>query len=54
MAQKTPDPRLHKIYSFAKSGIRILAGVALCCGMLFTAGALLIIAEIFGIVEEIV
>lgn len=49
-----PDPIKHKYISFAKSGIRIAAGVALCYGMFFYAGALLILAEILGIAEEVV
>jgi hypothetical protein len=52
-----PDPIKHKYISFAKSGVRIAAGVALCLTltpMLWYAGALLILAEILGIVEELV
>ena len=49
-----PDPVKHKYISFAKSGVRITAGLALCFGMFWYAGALLILAEIFGIVEEVV
>jgi hypothetical protein len=51
---KHPDPIKHKYISFAKSGIRIAAGVALCFGMLWYAGSLLILAEILGIIEEMV
>jgi hypothetical protein len=51
---KHPDPIKHKYISFAKSAVRIAAGVALCFGMLWYAGALLILAEILGIVEELV
>jgi hypothetical protein len=51
---KHPDPVKHKYISFAKSGVRIAAGVALCFSMLWYAGALLILAEILGIVEEMV
>lgn len=51
---KHPDPIKHKYISFAKSGIRIAAGVALGFGMLWYAGGLLILAEILGIVEEMV
>ena len=54
---KHPDPIKHKYISFAKSGVRIAAGVALCLTltpMLWYAGALLILAEILGIVEELV
>jgi len=52
-----PDPIKHKYISFAKSAVRILAGAALCLTMtplLWYAGALLILAEILGIVEEMV
>jgi hypothetical protein len=49
-----PDPIKHKYISFAKSGVRIAAGVALCFSMLWYAGGLLILAEILGIVEELV
>lgn len=49
-----PDPVKHKYISFAKSGVRITAGIALGFGMLWYAGALLILAEILGIVEEMV
>jgi hypothetical protein len=51
---KHPDPIKHKYISFAKSGVRIVAGVALCFGMLWSAGSLLILAEVLGIVEELV
>jgi len=49
-----PDPVKHKYISFAKSGIRILAGIALCYSMFWYAGGLLILAEILGIAEEVV
>ena len=51
---RQPDPLKHKYISFAKSGIRIAAGIALAIGMLWHAGGLLILAEILGIVEEVV
>ena len=51
---KHPDPVKHKYISFAKSGVRIAAGAALCFGMLWYAGSLLILAEILGIAEELV
>lgn len=51
---RQPDPLKHKYISFAKSGFRILAGVALCYSMLWYAGALLILAEILGVAEEMV
>ena len=49
-----PDPRKHQIISFAKSGLRILAGIFLCANMLVSAGVLLILAELLGILEELV
>jgi hypothetical protein len=54
---KHPDPIKHKYISLAKSAVRIAAGVALCLTltpMLWYAGALLILAEMLGIVEELV
>ena len=51
---KHPDPRLHLYISLAKSGIRIIAGLALILGDPMIAGALLILAEILGIGEELV
>ena len=51
---KHPDPVKHKYISFAKSGVRIAAGAALCLGSLWYAGGLLILAEVLGIVEEMV
>jgi hypothetical protein len=49
-----PDPLKHKYISFAKSAVRIAAGVALCFSMFWYAGGLLILAEILGIAEEMV
>jgi hypothetical protein len=51
---KHPDPIKHKYISFAKSGLRIGAGIALLRGHLITAGVLFIVAEFLGIVEEMV
>ena len=51
---KHPDPVKHKYISFAKSGVRIAAGVALCYSMFWYAGGLLILAEVLGIAEEVV
>lgn len=44
----------HFFVSLAKSAIRILAGVSLIYGSLVICGALLIVAEILGIIEEVV
>jgi hypothetical protein len=56
-----PNPRKHQFISFAKSAFRIVAGVILAgAGWLETnpyilyAGVLLVIAEMLGIVEELV
>jgi hypothetical protein len=50
-----PDPRLHRNISFAKSAIRIAAGVALVWPQnLILAGVFLILAEVLGVVEELV
>lgn len=54
---KHPDPKKHKYYSFIKSGLRIGAGLALLMipsYWITIAGGLIIFAEIFGIVEEMV
>jgi len=44
----------HTSVSMIKSGFRILAGLALCFGDFMVAGALLIVAELLGIAEELV
>lgn len=49
-----PDPKWHRNISFIKSFFRIVAGGALAGSMFITAGAFLIIAEVLGIVEELV
>lgn len=51
---KHPDPIKHKYISFAKSAVRIAAGVALCYSMFWYAGSLLILAEALGVIEEMV
>lgn len=49
------DPsRNHFYVSIIKSVTRVHAGLALIMGMFITAGVLLIVAEILGIVEELV
>lgn len=52
--EKHPDPKLHLYISLVKSVIRISAGMFLICGAFVPAGALFIIAEGLGIVEELV
>jgi hypothetical protein len=49
-----PDPKWHQRISFIKSAFRVFAGVALISGTVIDAGIYLIIAEVLGIVEELV
>ncbi len=49
-----PDPKLHQRISFVKSIIRIIAGCNLAVGNFFFAGTMLVVAEILGIIEEVV
>ena len=49
-----PDPKNHLRWSLAKSSLRILAGAVLVGQYVVMAGLLLIVAEILGIVEEVV
>jgi hypothetical protein len=51
---KQPDPRLHQLISFVKSGLRIVAGFAIIGSSFVLGGALIIAAEILGIIEELV
>ena len=44
----------HFYVSIVKSAVRIAAGASLIIGSLVVCGALLILAEILGIVEEVV
>ena len=44
----------HFYVSVCKSAVRIAAGASLIMGSLVVCGALLILAEILGIVEELV
>jgi len=44
----------HFYVSLAKSLVRILAGIGLISGHFIFAGAALVVAEILGIVEEMV
>lgn len=44
----------HFYVSIVKSAVRVVAGVLLIQGNLYAAGALLIFAELLGIVEELV
>jgi len=50
-----PDPVKHKYISFAKSAIRIAAGIALVWPQnVILAGVFLIVAEVLGVAEEMV
>ena len=52
--QNKDTSRGHLYVSLTKSLIRIMAGIVLISGMLVSAGVLLIVAELLGIVEELV
>ena len=49
-----PDAKKHKIISLIKSGIRIVACVALAYYEIQLAAILLALAELLGIAEELV
>ncbi len=49
-----PDPKWHLRISLLKSLLRFGAGSYLILGQLWMAGILVILAEILGILEEIV
>ena len=51
---KHPDPQKHKNISFAKSAIRIIAGLFLMSGQVWWAGAGFVVAELLGVYEEMV
>jgi acetyltransferase-like isoleucine patch superfamily enzyme len=51
---KHPDAKKHLYVSLVKSAIRIGAGVWLLQGNFVMAGVCLILAEVFGIFEELV
>jgi hypothetical protein len=44
----------HKNVSFIKSGLRIVAGLSLLASAVVLAGLFLILAEVLGILEEVV
>ena len=44
----------HRNISFIKSGLRIFGSFGLAAGQLFVPGVLFLVAEILGVVEEIV
>ena len=49
-----PDAKKHLQISLVKSVFRVIAGICLVAGIPIAAGAMLIIAEILGIAEELV
>jgi hypothetical protein len=51
---KQPNPKMHFVMSMIKSGFRIVAGYYLVSGDYVTAGGCLIVAEVIGILEEMV
>jgi hypothetical protein len=53
MQPKESKSNWHFKISIAKSVLRMLAGAALATGNLYMAGATLIVAELFGIIEEL-
>jgi hypothetical protein len=54
IAADIPDPKKHKIISFAKSGLRIIACGFLAYYEIQAAAVLFLIAEILGVAEELV
>ena len=52
--EQHPDARRHKIISFVKSAIRIVALGALAYYEIQLAAILLIVAELLGVYEELV
>ena len=53
MQEKESKTNWHFYISLVKSGFRIGAGFALMFGSLALSGALFILAEILGIIEEL-
>ena len=51
--QKLPDPKLHQLISFVKSGVRIV-GFCFIPYNLGIAAIMLILSEVIGIAEELV
>jgi len=49
-----PDAKMHLYVSIAKSILRLGAAVTLMSEMFIVAGVLFLLAEILGIVEEVV
>ena len=49
-----PDAKKHLYISLVKSALRIVAGLGFCAGSMMIGGVFLIVAELLGIVEELV
>jgi len=49
-----PNPKRHLIISLTKSAVRIASAVMLAFGNFIIAGIGLLIAELLGIIEELV
>lgn len=52
--KKTPDPKLHQVVSFVKSAVRIAACVWGMLGLFEIGFTVLLLAEVIGIIEELV
>ena len=52
--QPKDTSRGHFFVSLAKSALRVVAGIAFMQGSMYIGGALLIAAEVLGILEELV
>ena len=53
MQQKESKTNWHFVISLLKSCLRIVAGIAMIKGEIASAGGILILAEILGVVEEL-
>jgi hypothetical protein len=51
---RQPDPKLHQQISFVKSACRVIAGALLINQRFISAGLMIILAEVLGIIEELV
>ena len=51
---KQPDAKKHLQISLLKSAVRVSAGTCLMFGAAISTGVLLIVAELLGILEELV
>jgi hypothetical protein len=53
MQVKESKTNWHFRISIVKSILRIVAGIALCNGLLIPSGAFFVVAEVLGIIEEL-